>query len=275
MQVKKGDVQNLPLKLFLDMSSHVQPLFREWRARLWSLSFGAAKASDAPCELPQQGSLTASQLEASGNVAQMSFDSDDDGRGDAQVSAEAAAAFARRAHDAQFMQTAATGAPVHLFTDPQGRGKVLHVGVHLPVQRVQPASSSQDSTGLMSAANIAKALVLDGQRRHAAAHSALVDSSAALNSNGSVKHEHIADLDTAEADTGDARQHTGQLAVAHADNNKDMSMGADSIDAEVLVDRSLLHESAHMSRQLQSRNGVVRRAQCALRRVTGGHWAGR
>jgi hypothetical protein len=124
VQVKKGDVGNLPLKLLIDMSSILQPLFREWRARIWSLSFGGRQTATLP------------RLNA--GPSQWSSDSDDDGFREPRVSAEVAAAFARHAG----MPHVPSGAPMQMLRDASGAGLVMRVGVSAPVRNAWGAQAA-------------------------------------------------------------------------------------------------------------------------------------
>ena len=177
MQVKTGDVGNLPLKLFIDMSNNVQPLFREWRARIWSLGFGN-RQSDAGQRLQ------------TGPASRLSFDSDDDGSMDARVSADVANAFA---HNGGVLKPV-PGAPVHMFRDAAGAGVVLRVGVSAPARSAwgaheQSVGDAQSTANSDASANegIADLGALHGRvyvnGAHApAAHSAMASES--MRSNG-------------------------------------------------------------------------------------------
>lgn len=128
MQVKHGDVGSLPVKLFVDMSNNLQPLFREWRARIWSLGRGGRHT-------PSTQRLTA------GPTTQFSLDSDDDGSLEPRVSAAVAAAFTH----AGGIAPAPLGAPVFVERDASGAGAVMRAGASAPARNawgVQHAAAS-------------------------------------------------------------------------------------------------------------------------------------
>jgi hypothetical protein len=105
LQVKKGDAGNLPLKMLIDMSNNVQPLFREWRARIWSLG---ARGHQPGVVLDEPASSAAASLApADGITAGFITDSDDDGLREPCVSSAVASAQLARARDRRWARAQA------------------------------------------------------------------------------------------------------------------------------------------------------------------------
>ena len=120
MQVKKGNVGNLPLKMLVDMSSNVQPLIREWRARIWSLRFG------------QKPGVFLDEKDSKPSAIVDGFDSDDSGLAEPAVSAAVTSAHMAHAEPPQPAPRLAASTGVFVLRNAAGAPTTMCMQLSAP-----------------------------------------------------------------------------------------------------------------------------------------------